>query len=63
MTIVPDNPFELDFCYIDALPLEEAVLLTGALLVFLENIWVQAAPSIIFVEKGKIYLNKNNRRV
>lgn len=54
MTINPENPFELDFCYIDALPLEEAVLLTGGLVVFLENIWVQADPSIIFVNKGKV---------
>lgn len=53
MTINPSNPFELDFYFIDTLPLEEAVLLTSALLVFLENIWVQADPSITFVDKGK----------
>ncbi|KAI7890622.1 uncharacterized protein EV154DRAFT_511027 [Mucor mucedo] len=59
MTIRPDNPFELDFGYIDALPLEEAVLLTGGLIVFLENIWVQADPNITFVDKGKARKEKN----
>ncbi|KAG2211724.1 hypothetical protein INT47_008821 [Mucor saturninus] len=54
MTIRPDNPFELDFGYIDALPLEEAVLLTGGLIVFLENIWVQADPTITFVDKESL---------
>lgn len=54
MTIDPSNPFKLDFYFIDALPLEEAILLTGALLVFLENLWVQADPSITFMDEGNI---------
>jgi hypothetical protein len=53
MTMKPDNPFELDFNYIDQLPLEEAVLLTGSLLTFLENIWVQADPDVTFADKGR----------
>jgi hypothetical protein len=53
MTTNPDNPFELDFNYIDRLPLEESVLLTGSLLTFLENIWMQADPAISFADKGR----------
>ncbi|KAI8074333.1 uncharacterized protein B0P05DRAFT_548154 [Gilbertella persicaria] len=51
MTTKPDNPFELDLAYIDNLPLEEAILLTSSLLCFLENVWIQADPSVIFMDK------------
>ncbi|GAA5805549.1 hypothetical protein EDC94DRAFT_665241 [Helicostylum pulchrum] len=51
MTANRSNPFELDFLFIDNLPLEEAVLLTGSLLEFLETVWVQADPSITFSDK------------
>lgn len=54
MTANRSNPFELDFLFIDNLPLEEAVLLTGSLLEFLETVWVQADPSITFSDKSKV---------
>ncbi|KAL7320974.1 hypothetical protein PS15m_000801 [Mucor circinelloides] len=50
MTSNPKNPFQLNFDYIDKLPVEESVLLTGSLLAFLENVWIQANPSITFVD-------------
>lgn len=53
MTSNPKNPFQLDFDYIDKLPVEESILLTGSLLAFLENMWIQANPSINFVNDGK----------
>ncbi|KAI7904233.1 uncharacterized protein BX663DRAFT_550625 [Cokeromyces recurvatus] len=53
MTINPKNPFELDFDYIDSLPLEEAVLLTSSLLSFLKSIWIEAEPDITFMDTGK----------
>lgn len=52
MTLNPTNPFEIDFEFIDKLPLEEKVLLTGSLLAFLENVYVQADPTITFVDEG-----------
>lgn len=55
MTSNPKNPFQLDFDYIDGLPVEESILLTGSLLAFLENMWIQANPSINFVNDCKIY--------
>lgn len=53
MTSNPKNPFQLDFDYIDKLPIEESVLLTGSLLAFLESVWIQANPSIAFLDDGK----------
>lgn len=53
MTINPSNPFEIDFEFIDKVPIEEGVLLTGSLLAFLENVWVQADPNTSFTDKGK----------
>lgn len=53
MTNNPSNPFELDFEFIDKLPLEENILLTGSLLAFLEDIYVQADPNTSFVDEGK----------
>lgn len=53
MTSNPKNPFQLNFDYIDKLPVEESVLLTGSLLAFLENVWIQANPSITFVDDCK----------
>ncbi|OAD01006.1 hypothetical protein MUCCIDRAFT_112432 [Mucor lusitanicus CBS 277.49] len=50
MTSNPKNPFQLDFDYIDKLPIEESVLLTGSLLAFLESVWIQANPSIAFLD-------------
>ncbi|KAI8141655.1 hypothetical protein BJV82DRAFT_670561 [Fennellomyces sp. T-0311] len=50
MTSCPSNPFQLDHAYLEALPVEESVLLTGALLNFLQNIWIQADPSKEFVD-------------
>lgn len=55
MTANCGNPFELDFLFIDNLPLEEAVLLTGSLLEFLETVWVQADSSITFSDKSKSF--------
>lgn len=53
MTNNPSNPFELDFLFIDKLPLEENILLTGSLLAFLEDIYIQADPNIPFVDEGQ----------
>ncbi|XP_060729453.1 uncharacterized protein si:dkey-19b23.7 [Tachysurus vachellii] len=39
----PDNPFSLDMCYLQTLPLPERFLATGALLNFLEMIVVQGS--------------------
>ncbi|KAL9549919.1 hypothetical protein MBANPS3_004977 [Mucor bainieri] len=50
MTSNPKNPFQLDFDYIDKLPIEESILLTGSLLAFLENVWIQASPMIAFLD-------------
>lgn len=61
MTTNPDNPFALDFNYIDQLPLEESVLLSGSLLTFLESIWMQADPDIGFADKGRKSLTDSNR--
>ena len=49
----PINPFKLDHAYLAALPLEEAVLLTGSLLNFLQHVWINADPNKEFVEEGK----------
>lgn len=38
------NPFQIDMDYLDKLSLEEAVLLTGALLDYLCNMWVSMDP-------------------
>ncbi|KAI8877965.1 hypothetical protein K501DRAFT_229294 [Backusella circina FSU 941] len=51
MTVHPTNPFEVDFDYIDRLPLEESVLLTGSLMAFLESIWIQAEPDVNYIEQ------------
>lgn len=61
MTTSTRNPFELDFNFIDHLPLEESVLLTGSLLEFLETVWVQADPTNTFSDKGKtlFFFTKN----
>ncbi|CEP13132.1 hypothetical protein [Parasitella parasitica] len=50
MTSSPKNPFQIDFDYIDKLPLEESVLLTGSLLAFLQNVWIEADPCIVFAD-------------
>ncbi|KAK4517618.1 atp2, beta subunit of the F1 sector of mitochondrial F1F0 ATP synthase [Mucor velutinosus] len=50
MTTNPRNPFQLDHDYINKLPVEESILLTGSLLAFLENVWIQADPSIAFLD-------------
>ncbi|KAI9245860.1 hypothetical protein BDA99DRAFT_543507 [Phascolomyces articulosus] len=47
----PTNPFKLDHTYLGSLPLEESVLLTGALLNFLQNLWIQAEPIKAFVDE------------
>ncbi|KAI9320143.1 hypothetical protein BX666DRAFT_1376322 [Dichotomocladium elegans] len=41
----PPNPFQVDLAFIDKLPLEEGLLLTGALLNFLQTVWAHATPS------------------
>lgn len=51
MTNNPSNPFELDFEFIDKLPLEENIFLTGSLLAFLEDVYIQADPSTSFVNE------------
>ncbi|KAI8647657.1 hypothetical protein BD408DRAFT_408285 [Parasitella parasitica] len=50
MTSNPKNPFQVDFDYIEKLPVEESVLLTGSLLAFLQNVWIEADPSIVFAD-------------
>ncbi|KAG2217576.1 hypothetical protein INT45_004929 [Circinella minor] len=47
----PNNPFKLDHAYLAALPLEEAMLLTGSLLNFLQHMWIQADPNKEFIEQ------------
>ncbi|ORZ02418.1 hypothetical protein BCR43DRAFT_519744 [Syncephalastrum racemosum] len=49
----PVNPLEIDFQYLDSLPLEEAVFLTGGLIHFLQEIWLQAEPSTPLAAAGK----------
>jgi hypothetical protein len=51
-TMQVENPFEIDFEFIHHLPLPEALLLTSALVKFLETIYVEAGPEIGFVDKG-----------
>ncbi|KAG1313052.1 hypothetical protein G6F64_002546 [Rhizopus arrhizus] len=51
-TMQVENPFEIDFEFIHHLPPPEALLLTSALVQFLETIYVEAGPEIGFVDKG-----------
>ncbi|KAK3568055.1 hypothetical protein QTP86_029262 [Hemibagrus guttatus] len=46
----PDNPFSLDMCYLQTLPLPERFLATGALLNFLEMIVVQGSRKETFYD-------------
>lgn len=50
-TMQVENPFEIDFEFIHHLPPPEALLLTSALVQFLETIYVEAGPEIGFVDK------------
>ncbi|KAF7723832.1 hypothetical protein EC973_001557 [Apophysomyces ossiformis] len=49
MTLNVANPFALDTNYISSLPVEESILLSGALTDFLQTVWLQAEPSVPFV--------------
>jgi hypothetical protein len=40
----PGNPFAIDHGYLDGLPLEESVLLSGALVEFLSSVWTRGGP-------------------
>ncbi|KAI9306986.1 hypothetical protein BJ944DRAFT_262659 [Cunninghamella echinulata] len=46
----PQNPFEINFEYLDQIPLPQALFLTGGLLEFLQTLWVQAEPNVAFIE-------------
>lgn len=48
----PQNPFEIDFEYLDRIPLPQSLFLTGGLLEFLQTLWVQAEPNVNFIENG-----------
>jgi hypothetical protein len=49
LSLAPENPFAVDHGYLDGLPLEESVLLSGALVEFLSGIWTRGGP---FAEKS-----------
>ncbi|RUS34649.1 hypothetical protein BC938DRAFT_479336 [Jimgerdemannia flammicorona] len=42
LTPSPPNPFEVDTYYFETLPLEECVTTTGAMIDFLQRVWVNA---------------------
>lgn len=50
-----ENPFEIDFEFLHHLPPPEALLLTSALIPFLETIYVEAGPEMSFVDKGNTW--------
>ncbi|KAG1447843.1 hypothetical protein G6F46_010778 [Rhizopus delemar] len=50
-TMQVENPFEIDFGFLHHLPPPEALLLTSALVPFLETIYVEAGPEMSFVDK------------
>ncbi|CAG8785357.1 1076_t:CDS:2, partial [Acaulospora morrowiae] len=39
--LAPENPFEVDHSYYDTLPLEECVVRTGAMVYFLQNVYLK----------------------
>ncbi|KAI8379383.1 uncharacterized protein BYT42DRAFT_545746 [Radiomyces spectabilis] len=45
------NPFKVDFAYLDRLPEKERILCSGALLSFLQQIWIQSEPSLPFIDE------------
>lgn len=57
----PQNPFEINFEYLDQIPLPQALFLTGGLLEFLQTLWVQAEPNVAFIDDGNEYFNKVNK--
>ncbi|KAI8331757.1 hypothetical protein BC941DRAFT_438380 [Chlamydoabsidia padenii] len=46
----PKNPFAIDFDYLDRVPLPQSLFLTGALLNFLQTVWIQAEPQVSFID-------------
>ncbi|SAL99873.1 hypothetical protein [Absidia glauca] len=47
----PQNPFAIDFDYLDRVPLPQSLFLTGALMEFLQTLWVQAEPQVSFIDQ------------
>lgn len=50
----PQNPFAIDFDYLDRVPLPQSLFLTGALMEFLQTLWVQAESHVSFIDPGKV---------
>jgi hypothetical protein len=50
----PQNPFAIDFDYLDRVPLPQSLFLTGALMEFLQTLWIQAEPQVSFIDQGKV---------
>lgn len=59
----PSNPFQVDMAYLDHLPLEEGILLTGALVNFLQTIWLQMQPTVPYADAGKVPQRMTNAKV
>ncbi|KAG0177243.1 hypothetical protein DFQ29_005062 [Apophysomyces sp. BC1021] len=59
MTADVANPLALEKSYIDNLPIDESISLSGALVDFLQTVWIQAEPDVPFVDMGK--KQKTNR--
>ncbi|ORX57518.1 hypothetical protein DM01DRAFT_329223 [Hesseltinella vesiculosa] len=46
------NPFAIDFDYLDRLPLPKMLFLTGGLIGYLQSLWIEAKPKAVpFVDK------------
>jgi len=53
LTLVPPptNPFEVDMYYFDTLPVEECVTSTGAVIDFLQRVWVHAKETCAYADR------------
>ncbi|ORZ18091.1 hypothetical protein BCR42DRAFT_413137 [Absidia repens] len=47
----PKNPFAIDFDYLDQVSLPQSLFLTGALLNFLQTLWVEAETQVSFIDQ------------
>ncbi|RUP48561.1 hypothetical protein BC936DRAFT_144394 [Jimgerdemannia flammicorona] len=52
LTPSPPNPFEVDTYYFETLPLEECVTTTGAMIDFLQRVWVNAKEDCNYGNRG-----------
>lgn len=56
----PANPFEVDMYYFDTLPLEECVTSTGAMVDFLQRVWVHAKETCTYADRGSYFAREKD---